>query len=370
MAVKPILYISPLSPPHGGIATWTETLIRYGLPDGTPIHLVDTRIRGTRNIFSAVYLSWRECQRNVSIIAKLLYQCLYHRPQLVHISCSVSPTGLFRDLLCVLLVRLLLLPVVSHYHANLPDLARHRYGGLSGIALGCMLRWSHLNIVENQPSYGLAQQLLGSVSPNKLCLLPNFIADEIFNKSTKDAIDENRRYQAIFVGGITQAKGCAHLLQVARQRPDIDFHLYGVMHADMAVTYATAPANVFLHGAIAHEKLLDKMACCDFLLFPSYTEGFPLTLLEAMSLGLPVIATRVGAIPEMIDEGLGGYLVDPGDEAALIIAVNRLTAESSLLTTMGLYNRDKSERCYRYSVVINQMMALYATLLGGISCVV
>ncbi len=370
MAAKPILFISPLSPPHGGIATWTEKLIHYGLPDGTPISLVDTRIQGARHLFAGVNLSWRECHRTVSIFTGLLHQLIWRRPKLVHLSCSVSPTGIFRDLLCALLVRLFMLPVVSHYHANLPDFASKRYLGLSGWALRTLLRIAHLNIVENQVSLVAAEQLLSPAKRATICLLTNFIEDDIFERPMSRPRAVSDRYQAIFVGGITRAKGCAHILSLARRRPDIDFHLYGVLHEDMAPLFADAPTNVLLHGAVDHEKLLDAMCHYDFLVFPSYTEGFPLTVLEAMSLGLAIVATRVGAIPEMIDEGSGGYLVAPGDEDALLTAVNRLTASPQLLLTMGAYNKEKSANCYRYSVVVKKMMACYAALIGEVTCVV
>ena len=82
-------------------------------------------------------------------------------------------------------------------------------------------------------------------------------------------------------------------------------------------------------------------ACADADLFvlPSYSEGLSVAVCEALRAGLPVITTRVGALPEVVREGVGGCLVSPGEVAALRDALRRLLGDSALRTRMGEANR-------------------------------
>ena len=349
-----------MPPPLGGIAVWTKKIVGEGLPDGSPISLIDTKIRGERNIFDKVFFSAAEIIRTLNIFSALLYQLLFNSPKLIHLNCSLSTIGVFRELVCVKLAKLFRRPVVIHYHGNVRDFNNKRCRGLSGYALRQLVNNAAINIVANTPSLEQLQQQYAK-NPASVVLLPNFVEDAIFN--VEKPATNTTRPRAIFAGGITQAKGCAEILAIAAQLPAIDFHLFGKMHADMAEKFRQHPENIFLHGEVAHEVLLNEMRHSDFLLFPSWTEGFPLTVLEAMSLGIPVIATSVGGIPEMVNHGQGGFLVAPRDQDALIKAIQDLVASPEQLLAMGKFNQQKSFTQYRYSIVIARLVSIYQNIL-------
>ncbi len=126
------------------------------------------------------------------------------------------------------------------------------------------------------------------------------------------------------------------------------------------------PHNIVLHGEVDRETLLKKMCQSDFLIFPSHTEGFPLTVLEAMTVGLPVIATRVGAIPDMIKEDEGGYLIEVNIVDALTSAVVNMSNDPDKRREMGAYNQHKSYHQYRYSIVSKKLQALYGQVLCAV----
>lgn len=360
MRSKPILYISPLPPPYGGIATWTQKIAHYGLPASHPFTIINTKIRGDRNIFDATTFSFAEFWRNITIFFTLFYQIVRKRPRLIHINSSLSPFGIMRDLACALVAKISHIPIIAHYHGNIPDFDRKRFYGLSGASFDALMRVATINIVTNEPSLTHLQNKTKTTAKSKLMMLPNFIEDHIFAEMTMKPNYATTHYRAIFVGGITRAKGCHELISAAKTFATIEFHLYGKMHADMM--NVVLPTNIILHGEIRHSELLNDMPHYHFLLFPSHTEGFPLTVLEAMTIGLPVIATSVGAIPQMIDDGKGGFLCAPHDSKALCHVIAKLISQPQLLSTMGTYNRDKSFKCYRYSKVIKDFMQLYNTI--------
>ena len=85
-------------------------------------------------------------------------------------------------------------------------------------------------------------------------------------------------------------------------------------------------------GPAERDRLL---ASADAFVLPSYAEGLPMSLLEAMAWGLPVISTAVGSIPEHVHEGVQGLLVEPGDVSELAGAIERIVMDDALRATMG-----------------------------------
>ena len=93
--------------------------------------------------------------------------------------------------------------------------------------------------------------------------------------------------------------------------------------------------------------------------FPSTREGFPFSVLEAMAVGLPIVASSIGALPEMIDVPKGGFLLQPDDVAGFAKALDRLRSDPKLRDDMGRHNRAQAERVYDYDVVVKRLCGVY-----------
>jgi len=111
----------------------------------------------------------------------------------------------------------------------------------------------------------------------------------------------------------------------------------------------------------AREKVLN-----DAYLFvlPSYNEGLPMSMLEAMARGTPVVSTAVGGIPEVIENGVEGFLVEPGDIKALAEAMERLLTDENLWISMSKAARKKVEDKFSSELTFNLLNALYRGLNG------
>jgi glycosyltransferase involved in cell wall biosynthesis len=88
------------------------------------------------------------------------------------------------------------------------------------------------------------------------------------------------------------------------------------------------------------------LAQADVFALSSRSEGAPLSILEAMAAGLPVVASRVGGVPELVVDGETGLLVPPGDPAALAAALGRLVADAGLRDRLGAAGRQRAQRCF------------------------
>lgn len=112
------------------------------------------------------------------------------------------------------------------------------------------------------------------------------------------------------------------------------------------------------------EKLADAFAAADLLVLPSRHEPFGIVALEAWAAGLPVVATQVGGLAELVRHGEDGYLAPSGDAAGLAEAVNGIIADPSLAHAMGEAGRRRVVDHYSWSAITGQLEKMYASL-GG-----
>ncbi|HSL65851.1 MAG TPA: glycosyltransferase family 4 protein, partial [Gaiellaceae bacterium] len=128
----------------------------------------------------------------------------------------------------------------------------------------------------------------------------------------------------LYAGRLSPEKGIADLVDAARGLPL-------VVAGDGPLRHLVPDALGFVpHDEL--ERLYDEAAV---VVLPSHREGLPLAVLEAMAHGRPVVATRVGGIPELVEDGVTGLLVEPGDRAGLRAALERVLADADLRRRLG-----------------------------------
>ena len=115
--------------------------------------------------------------------------------------------------------------------------------------------------------------------------------------------------------------------------------------------------RVVLAGAVGQEEIDGYYERADVFALPSFAEGLPVVLMEAMATGLPVVATRITGIPELVDEGVSGHLVAPGRVDGLVDAIARLLAETpERRAEMGRRGREEVESEFAIERTVEQLI--------------
>jgi glycosyltransferase involved in cell wall biosynthesis len=110
-----------------------------------------------------------------------------------------------------------------------------------------------------------------------------------------------------------------------------------------------------------------SVALCssDIYVQPSLSEGLPNSLLEAMACGLPVVITRVGGMPEVVEDGVHGFVVSPGDVDGLVQALNKLLSDISLRQKMGAEGCARIQRELSLDSIADKYITQYNKLVNG-----
>jgi len=127
------------------------------------------------------------------------------------------------------------------------------------------------------------------------------------------------------------------------------------------VRAAAGPRARFL-GVKAHDAMPAIYKSADLLCLPSWWEAMPLSVLEAMATGLPVVASTVGDVPRVVQDGVTGLLVTPHDPTGLAEALAQLLSNAPRRASMGRAGRRRVEERFRASATIAALDALYAEL--------
>lgn len=178
-----------------------------------------------------------------------------------------------------------------------------------------------------------------------------------------------------FAGKLHENKGIYDLIRAAGQLGDRAYivDLYGNGETESVknrLEEEGLTAFFRLHGWIRNEAMQGIYASHDIIILPSYYEGLPMSILEGMSCGLPVISTRVGGIPETVIDGYNGLLVEPGDISGLAEAMRTLIDSADLRRKYGERSRRIAEEKFSAEVVGEQLERLYKEVKGdvGMNC--
>jgi len=208
------------------------------------------------------------------------------------------------------------------------------------------------------------------VDENRLHLIPPGVNPLLFEGPFEDPFSGVGRPRVLFVGRLAPQKGVGTLVEAAGllEHPSAQVLLVGDGPQRKALEREAKRLGVGdrlrFEGFVAHDQLPAAMAHADVLVLPSLYEELGTVLLEAMQAALPIVASKTGGIPDVIEDGVNGLLVPPGDPEALARAIDRIFSDGDLARRLseGAQQRGKD---YDWEVLAEHVLRVYQGLTAG-----
>lgn len=349
--------VSPVPPPYGGIAHWTALISAYAKDrEDIKISHINTAPNWRSIHQTGIFIrSFGGSMQLFLDIARLCFALSSNRFDAIHLTTS-GHLGVVRDLAVAVLGKIFRVPLVFHI----------RFGRVPAIALRNSFEWRLLRLVMQMSSRIVLidkttyEAVRVYFSKSKTELIPNCVNTHLLPSEQRRGSGVTR--SVLFVGWIVPAKGVDELLAAwSRLQPQgwrLDFiGSCDPSYRDQLISRHEAK-NVNFLGELPHRIAMQHLASCELFVLPSHTEGFPNVIVEAMALGRAIVATKVGAIPEMLADG-AGILVSPRDVSELEREMRSLISDAQARASLGSVAKKKAENCYSIDAVFLEYMRVW-----------
>jgi glycosyltransferase involved in cell wall biosynthesis len=256
-------------------------------------------------------------------------------------------------------------PLVVSYHTDLPKYLRYYGLGVIERWIWPLMRKRHNRATVNLCTSVAMVEQLKEHGIERLALWPGGVDAERFEPSKRSSAMRARLTDGhpeapllLFVGRLSAEKGIERLKPILQAFPEARLALVGDGPHHKTLTSHFAGLPVHMAGFLLGDELAEAFASADVFVMPSCTETLGLVILEAMASGLPVVAARAGGIPELIEEGVSGFLFD--DESEAIAALRELLPSPELRATIGRAARDAAVQ-HGWKTATLQLLEQYET---------
>ncbi|MEO5378836.1 MAG: glycosyltransferase family 4 protein [Magnetococcus sp. DMHC-6] len=323
-----VMMAGPALTAKGGIATVVNNWIAAGVQ--SKIDLVYISTLSTTQANAGLIKLWEAGGAYLRVIWQTRQPV-----DVLHLHLS-HKSSFFRKYIIFLWARLWNIPTVAHIHSGRFKLF---YEGSSS-----WVQWMIRHCLEqSRVVFVLSdiwrQYVRGVVNNPNIFVLPN---GAVPAQIVKPPMVGEKRVHLLFMGRLGAPKGTYDLLlafaALFESYPQVRLTLAGDGEVDEVrawVAQAGLAAVVAVPGWIADQQRLEAFEQCDIFVLPSYFEGMPGAVLEAMAMGIPIVATSVGGVPEAVEGHRNGFLVEPGDVTALTACLRTLIADEPLRQKMG-----------------------------------
>jgi glycosyltransferase involved in cell wall biosynthesis len=294
------------------------------------------------------------------VLPALIRELAAFRPAVVHLNAAAAMPGFLRDVGFLRIARAFGARTILHVHGpSFPGVGRDEH--LLNLSRRVLRRVDRIVVLGNA-----ARQQAHDLGFPQAMSLENFVPIRPARpRRPRGAI------RFLFVGWVMQNKGVFELVEALAAVPDVSLVLLGkIVDTADADTEATLRARiadlgvgdrVVLAGEVPHDEVGDFYDAADVFVLPSYSEGLPYALLEAMMAGLAVVTTPVGSIPEVVDDSIG-VLVPPRDPHALSVAMRALATDPERVARLGAAARERAIERYSVDAVLGRLTTLYEEL--------
>lgn len=354
MSVRVLMLGTDLSM-KGGIATVVAVWRGSGLFESESVRYLATHCDGSL---------FRRLRKAVLALIRFMFEIAVRPPVIIHVHLA-SRGSFWRKLFFLRLSAWRGVPYIVHLHGAEFQVFHDQESGA----------WARLQIrkvfVDATRVLVLSRSWLQWVQAS----FPGVRAQIMFNAVAPCPPMDAARFQrdtVLFLGRLGERKGVVDLLsafaRIAGGYPDVRLVLAGdgdVQGTRARVHQLGLDERVVVPGWVVGDQKAELLGRALCYVLPSYNEGLPMSVLEAMAAGLPVLTTPVGGIPDAVTDGVEGFLVEAGDVSALTQRLDELLGDGALRQRMSAAGIARIERDFSARSAVRQLSAIYREIEQG-----
>lgn len=353
-----VLLCAPYGGVPGGISRWTEHIKKYydSLGNcGVELCIVPMGrsmfVNTNASIWFRLHSAWIDYRKIFYIYFKRIKQFV---PEVVHLTSSGS-LSLFKDIVLLWCAHRHGAKTIVHFHfGRIPELEKkHNW---EWRMLYKVITMADKVIVIDQLSYKTLKVKIG----NKVDYLSNPLASQIKQVIEKQGTVVRESRKIVYAGHVVKTKGVYELIEACLDIPNIHLMIVGralpgVKEELMEIVSRRELTDwITFCGEQPYDKVVYEMRTAAVFTLPSYTEGFPNVILESMACGCPIVATSVGAIPEMLADNTG-IVIEPQNVLQLRQALLDVLDNPQKSIEMGERAATRVMNCYSMPVIWKQL---------------
>jgi glycosyltransferase involved in cell wall biosynthesis len=348
--METVVHISPLFRTKGGISTVVANYLTSDLARDYRLFVIDSHTDGN-NAAKIIAI--------MGAFAKACVCVLFYKPSLVHVHMGDFPSPYRKAILC-LPFRLRRVPSILHFHgagfmsqyeakgAITKNILRSFFASFTAVL--CLSEsWKNI--------------LIKTFDVTRITVVPNAVP--LPDKQARGR-DLGGALRLLFLGLIGTRKGVFELLDAVEvlvaEGYNIEVAVGGngdIEALRVRMKNERLKGRVRYLGWVEGDEREQEFLGAHLFVLPSHAEGMPMSVLEAMSYGLPIVSTRVGGIPELVENNANGMLVEPGNSPQLVQAIRQLADDEALRQKMGKRSREIIEQRFSLAAHIEAIKKVY-----------
>lgn len=311
--MKKVLFLVQLPEPYHGVSSINELIVKDDRVQNE-LEIKTISLNYSNSISSLNKVGFTKLFKLVSFWVRCLFLLTFWRPQKIYFTIVPKGMGFFRDVLFVFLGKLFRKEMVFHIHGT---------GVNDFLTTGWksrMYRW----VFKNSTVIHLSEQLFENdfgrlrIHGLKKCIVANPLLNDSISKVPKEASN------VLFLSNLFPFKGIYDFIKILaaikKELPSVHAQVIGGFpnpeikaEIDVLIAKYALQNNIQFHGELRGAKKEEVMNRCKVICYPTHDDAYPLTLIECMFKKISVVASKVGAIPEMLGDGKRGSLYESGD---------------------------------------------------------
>lgn len=311
--------------------------------------------------------------RSIIIFSKTIFYCLFYNINIVHIFSPTNRLGFYEKLILAVMIRMTRTKTIFNFRGDISVTSIY-WKKIEKFIIKYFLPFNTLILSQSEKlSNYLKTNYL--VHEQKLAFIPNGIDVYEYTGKIYDKNKVNGNINILFIGSICYRKGVDLIIKAVsylkniHKSQNINISIYGYSRSTEAIKGFYNDIKLYgieefikLQGPLHGKEKQNVLSKADIFVLPSRSEGFPNAVLEAMLVGIPVVVSNVGALPEIIKNGYNGLLFENENYTEFAEKMNYLLNNAEDRKRMGQAARETVLEKYNIDQILDQFRSLYIKL--------